>query len=339
MLDVVVVLVEGGTPSTAVAPIEILSGAGYLYETLQGLEGERKFNVRTASLTGKSVQTLAPLKLEPDHSIDEIESADLMVVAAGGGNLEVERQRNAKLPPVLREAYDNGTAIAGVCSGVSQLAEAGLLDGRPATTHWALVDDCRERYPAVNWQPERYVTESDRVFCSGGVYSGVDLCLYIVEKYCGHQVAMQTAKALLLRTPRIWQAGYSAETPQINHEDDEIRSVQEWLFKNYSEKVSIPDLAARVSMSQRTFMRRFKAATGETPISYLQRLRINAARHLLENDLKTVREISLKVGYEDLNFFSKLFKRYTGLSPSAYRDRFSVNTPEGVAYGERTHHH
>lgn len=339
MFEVDVILIEGGTPTTAVAPIEILSSAGYLYETLQGKEGKRKFNVRTVSLNGKAVQTLAPLKLEPDYSINEVESPDLIVVSAGGGNLDVELQRNSKLHPVLQKAYENGSAIAGVCSGVVQLAESGLLDDRPATTHWALVDDCRERYPAVDWQPERYVTESERVFCSGGVYSGVDLCLYIIEKYCGHQVAMQTAKALLLRTPRIWQAGYSAESPQINHEDEEIRKVQEWLFKNYNKKIEINGLASRANMSQRNFMRRFKAATGETPINYVQRLRINVARHLLENDLKSVREVSLKVGYEDLNFFSKLFKRFTGLSPSTYRERFSVNTLNGITYGHRTHHH
>lgn len=339
MLDVVVIFLEGGTPSTAVTPVEILSSAGYLYETLQGKKGERKFNVQTASLSGESVQTLSALKLDPDCSIDEIESPDLIVVSAGGGDLDMECRRNAQLPPLLHKAYKNGTAIAGVCSGVVQLAEAELLDGRPATTHWALVDDCRKRYPKVDWQPERYITETDGVFCSGGVYSGVDLCLYIVEKYCGHQVAMQTARALLVRTPRVWQAGYTAETPQINHEDEEIRNLQELLFKNYSKNIKVADLADHANMSQRTFMRRFKAATGETPISYIQQLRINAARHLLENDLKTVREVCRKVGYEDLNFFRKLFKRYTGLTPTTYRDRFSVNTLDGNTYSKRTHHH
>lgn len=150
---------------------------------------------------------------------------------------------------------------------------------------------------------------------------------------------MQTARALLVRTPRVWQAGYTAETPHINHEDEDIRNLQEWLFKNYSKNIMVADLADRANMSQRNFMRRFKAATGETPIKYVQQLRINAARHLLENDLKTVREVCRKVGYEDLNFFRKLFKRYTGLTPTTYRDRFSVNTLDGITYSKRTHHH
>ncbi|PWN06314.1 GlxA family transcriptional regulator [Rhodohalobacter mucosus] len=338
-IDVTVIFLEGGTPSTAVTPVEILGSAGYLYQTLQGLEGERMFDVKTASLSGKRVQTLSALSLYPDGSIDEIQAADLLVVSAGGGDLDVECRRNQGLPSFLRRAYDHGTAIAGICSGVVQLAEAGILDGRPATTHWALSDDCRERYPEVDWQPERYVTESDGVFCSGGVYSGVDLCLYLIEKYCGHQSAMKTAKALLVRTPRVWQAGYSPETPKIHHDDKQIRSLQEWLFKHFSRPITVNKLAERACMSPRTFMRRFKKATGVTPIVYVQRVRINAARHLLENDLKSVRQVCLEVGYEDIGFFRKLFRRITGLNPSDYRKRFSVNLSEHVRYGERVHHH
>ncbi|MFC4870689.1 GlxA family transcriptional regulator [Negadavirga shengliensis] len=339
MIRTVIVFLKGGTPTTAVTPVEILSSAGFLYEQLKGLKGKRFFDVRTASLDGQKVQTLTPLQLEPDHSIDEIDAADLLVISGGGGGLKDICRQNEKLIPLLRRLYEQGTAIAGICSGVPLLAESGLLDGRPATTHWAIVDDCRKRYPQVDWQPERYVTESGNIFCSGGVYSGVDLCLYIVEKYCGHQTAMHTAKALLLRTPRIWQAGYTAEAPKIHHEDEQIRSVQEWIFKNFRESVDVTVLALSAHMSPRTFARRFKAATGETPINYLQRVRINAARHLIENDLKSVLEISRSVGYEDLAFFNRLFKRYTGLSPSVYRERFSVDSPKKMAAGKHAHHH
>lgn len=338
MIDVVVILIEGGLPTTAVAPIEILSSAGYLWDTLHGTEGKRKFRVRTASLGDSNTSTIVPLTLQSEHSIEEIDSADLVVVSAGSGDLELECKRNAKLPPMLEQAYQDDTAIAGICTGVPLLAEAGLLDGRPATTHWAVVDDCRKRYPDVNWQPERYVTESDNIFCSGGVYSAVDLSLYLVEKYCGHQVAMQTAKSLLLQTPRTWQAGYTAETPKTNHEDEQILEAQEWLLDNFSEDIQIKELATQVSMSPRNFTRRFKAATGDTPIEYLQQIRVNAARHLLENDLKTVGEVSRSVGYEDLSFFSKLFKRLTGMPPRKYRERFSTSPPESIAIGERTPH-
>ena len=337
IIDVTVIFLEGGTPSTAVTPVEILGSAGYLYQNLLGKNGERKFNVQTASLSGESVQTLSALELDPDCSIDEADPADLLVVSAGGVDLDLECRRNKRLPSFLRDAYEHGTAIAGICSGVVQLAEAGILNGRPATTHWALANDCRERYPDVDWQPERYVTESDHVYCSGGVYSGVDLCLYLIEKYCGHQAAMQTAKALLVRTPRVWQAGYSAEMPHIHHDDKQIRSLQEWLFKNFSQSITVDKLASRARMSPRSFMRRFKAATGETPIHYVQRLRVNAARHLLENELKTVHQVCRLVGYEDIGFFRKLFRRVTGLNPSEYRNQFSVNLPGKTRHGRRDH--
>lgn len=338
MIDVVVILIEGGLPTTAVAPIEILSSAGYLWDELHGSEGERQFRVRTASIGDPVTSTLVPLTLKSEHSIEETHSADLIVVSAGSGDLELECKRNAELPPLLKQAYQNGTAIAGICTGVPLLAEAGLLDGRPATTHWAVVDECRKRFPDVNWQPERYVTESDNIFCSGGVYSAVDLSLYLVEKYCGHQIAMQTAKSLLLQTPRTWQAGYTAESPKTDHEDEQIHEAQQWLLDNFSDDIRIKDLAIRVGMSPRNFTRRFKAATGNTPIDYLQKLRINAARHLLENDLKTVREVSRAVGYEDLSFFSKLFKRHTSLPPRKYRERFATSPPESIAIGERSPH-
>ena len=246
MIDTVVVVIEGGLPTTAVAPVEILGSAGHLWENLQGVKSERQFDVQTASLRGGATPTLVPLTLETEHPIESIDGADLVVVSAGSGDLELECERNAELPPLLGRAYEQGTAIAGICTGVVQLAEAGLLDGRPATTHWAILEDCRDRYPHVDWRPEQFVTESNEIFCSGGVYSAVDLSLYLVERYCGHETAMRTAKALLLQTPRSWQAGYDSEAPDLAHEDEQIQEAQEWLFDNFDEQIEVADLAARV---------------------------------------------------------------------------------------------
>lgn len=338
MIDVVVVLVEDGMPSTAVAPVEIFSSAGVLWNTLLDKPKAPRFRVRTASIDGELTPTGVALSLQPDGSIEEVTTADLIVVAATGADLDAALERHAILLPWLRQWHERGAAIAGTCAGTPLLAEAGLLDGRPATTHWAIVDACRRRYPEVHWQPERFITECDNIFCSGGVYSAVDLSLYLVEKYCGHRIAMQTAKALLLQTPRTWQAGYTTEVPQIMHDDEQIQDVQEWLFEHFADEICVEDLASRAGMSPRTFARRFKAATGKTPIRYLHRIRVNAAKHLLENDLKTIQEVSWAVGYEDLGFFRRLFKRHTGTPPQEYRDRFGVNPPESVAIAGRTPH-
>lgn len=338
MIDVTVVLVEGGMPSTAVAPLEVFSSAGVLWNDMRGAPAEPAFHVRTASRDGRGVGTAVDLRLEPTCSLAEVETSDLVVVSAIGGDIEAACPANASLYPWLREWHDRGATIAGVCAGVALVAEAGLLDDRPATTHWGVVDACRRRYPRVRWLPERFITESGRVLCSGGVYASVDLSLYLVEKFCGHKLAMETARALLLETPRTWQRGYVAEPPVAAHEDMRIREVQEWLFHNVTSPLRIEDLAARAGMSPRTFARRFKVATGVSPLGYVHQLRINAARHLLENDLKSVQEVCHAVGYDDLTFFRRLFKRYTGESPRRYRERFGVNPPETVAMEGRAPH-
>lgn len=338
MMKVTVVLLEGGLPSTAVAPVEILGSAGVLWNKLRGEAEERRFDVETASLDGGSPVTPVQISLPAGRSIEDVEETDLVILASSSTDFDLELQRHAPLLPWLREWRDRGAAIAAVCSSVMFLAEAGLLDGRPATTHWAVVDRCRRRYPGVHWKPERAVTESDRIFCSGGVYSSIDLSLYLVERYCGHRVAMQTAKALVLQTPRTWQVGFAAEPPRMNHDDPQVREAQEWMFDHFAEDVRVDDLAARVGSSPRNFARRFKAATGEPPIRYLQRLRVNAARHLLENDMKTVRKVSRAVGYRDVSYFRRLFKRHTGEAPQKYRERFGTSLPESLAVGERTPH-
>ena len=331
MIRVTVLLLEGGLPSTFITPIEIFGNAGVLWNSITGEAGDPFFRVQTASLDGRGVRTSTSLIAEPDCSVEDVEATDLVFVTGTQPDLTTALAANAVLLPWLRRWHDGGAAIAGVCTGVSLLAEAGLLDGRRATTHWAFDGFCRERYPRVQWEIERLVSESDRIFCGGGGYSSIDLSLYLVEKYCGHTVALRTAKALLLPMPRVWQAGYAADPPQASHGDAQIQRAQEWLFRSFAQDVRVEDLAAMVAMSPRTFARRFKAATGETPINYLHRLRVNAARHLLENDRKSVRQVSREVGYEDLTFFRRLFKRYTGAPPREYRDRFGSTTQPSAA--------
>jgi transcriptional regulator GlxA family with amidase domain len=325
-MDVTVVLVSGGAPSTAVAPVEIFSSAGVLWNTLRGESPDPRFQVRTASLDGRPVQTgFGGLRLEPDCTIEEIDATDLAVIAAVGVDLDTACRAHASLSPWLRRQYRQGAVIAGACAGVALIAESGLLDGRCATTHWGVVEACRQRYPAVRWQPEQILTESDRIVCAGGVYAAVDLSLYLIEKLYGHTLGMETARALVLDTPRTWQVGYSAEPPDFDHADARIARVQEWLFHHFDECISIEELAERAAMSERTFARRFRMATGEKPMRYVQKLRINVARHLLENDARSVQEVGQAVGYDDVKFFRTLFRRFTGATPQAYRKRFAID--------------
>ena len=324
MIDVTVILLEGGLPSTSMAPLEIFACAGSLWGLLMGKPTEPRFRVRTATIDGRKTRNFVPVALEPSVSLMDVRRTDLVVVPTAGMDLEEARARNAGVIEWLARRRGTKTAVAGVCTGVSLLAAARLLDGRPATTHWGVVDRCRAIYPNVLWNAERFVTESDNVFCGGGLYASIDLSLYLVERYCGHEVAVQTAKSLLLESPRIWQTTYAAQPPRSAHDDEPVQRAQKWLVAHFREAVDLDELATKVGMSPRNFARRFKAATSEAPLAYVHRLRIDAARHSLESAHRSVQEISHEIGYEDVAFFRHLFRRHTGTSPREYRARFGL---------------
>jgi transcriptional regulator GlxA family with amidase domain len=326
VLEVVVVLLGEGYASTAIGPVEVFHSAGVLWNWLHDEPQRPRFRVRTASVDGKSVASLCSVGLKPTCSIHEVKRADIIVLPASGKDLDAHVVQNTPLQRWLRRWHDKGAYVAGICTGVASVAAAGLLDGRRATTHWAVADLMRQRFPRVNWQPEQFVTEDDRVMCSGGVYSAIDLSLYLVEKFCGHEVALQTAKSLLVSMPRGRQSGYAVLPLSRPHDDDRIRGAEDWLRQNFESDVSIETLAGRVGMSTRNFIRRFKSATGRLPGAYVQMLRIAAARDLLERGAPSIQTVCSKVGYEDIAYFRGLFKRHTGMTPVEYRARFAGMT-------------
>ncbi|MES1158907.1 MAG: helix-turn-helix domain-containing protein [Terricaulis silvestris] len=323
MLNVTVVLLGEGFASTAIAPLEIFFAAGRLWRELMGEAPRCAFEVSTVSLDGESVNVPYGLGLAPQKSIDEVDRTDIVVIPTSGLQLDTRLVENSALLPWLRKHHAQGAYLAGVCMGSAYLAEAGLLDGRVATTHWALGDDFARRYPKVKWRPDLLITEDARLLCSGGVTAASDLSLYLVEKLAGHEVAMQTAKALLLNMPRMHQSGYATLPFSPAHDDAKIREAEAYLQKNFRDDLSADALAERVGMSNRTFMRRFKAATGRLPGAYLQGVRIETAKAMLERERASVQSIAAAVGYDDASFFRSLFRRATGMNPAEYRARFA----------------
>ncbi len=323
MLDVTVVLLEGGYASTAIGPIEVFQAAGALWNWLHGETPKPRFRVRVASVDGRSVTSLCSLGLMPEIAIKDVSHTDIIIVPASGWDMRDNVAENTPLLPWLRKWYSRGAYIAGVCTGVVFLAEAGLLDGKQATTHWGVADIVRQRYPKVHWRSEQFVTEDGRLFCSGGVYASIDLSLYLVERFCGHEIALQCAKSLLVSMPRGRQSGYAVLPLSRPHCDDKIRDAEAHLRSHFEEDVSIEALAARSGMSPRNFIRRFKAATGSAPGAYVQTLRMAAAKELLEHGATSIEAVSAKTGYEDVAFFRSLFKRHTGMTPAEYRRRFA----------------
>lgn len=322
MLDVTVLLLDDGYASTAINSTEVFQSAGVLWEELNGGTPEPRFRVTTASVDGRLIAPASPLTIKPEHAIGDIRKTDLIFVPAAGLDVDAMRRRYGAVIAWLGRWHRRGATIAGVCSGVPLLAEAGLLDGRPATAHWALVEDYRRRYPNVRWQPEYFVTGADGVYCGGGLNAATDLSLHLVERFCGREVATRTARAMLIDMPRIWQAGYADLPLRIQHRDGKIEQAQQWLHENYRQAGPFDTLALRMGMSPRNFARRFKEATGETPLAYLHSLRVNAAKRLLEEGRKSVQEVCAAVGYDDVIFFRALFRRHTRLSPKDYREKF-----------------
>ncbi len=322
MIEVTVLFLDGTFSSTAIGPMEVFRHAGTLWNFLTGKRQVRRFRVTTASVDGHAVRCDGPIDIQPMAALKDIRGTDLIFIPTTGLSLDDVVERNAPVVPWLRRWHKRGVPIASVCSGVGLVAATGLLDGKRATTHWGLAERFREKYPKVKWMPELMVTEDRGFYCGGGVNASLDLSLYLVEQFCGHDVAMQTAKALLIETPRSWQAGFGIVPLKTEHTDDAISGAQEWLHKNFHRDFPLEAPARSVGMSARNFVRRFKQATGDTPLIYLQKLRVAAAKRLLEGDHRVMQEISCAVGYQDSAFFRKIFERHTGASPSAYRRRF-----------------
>lgn len=323
VLDVTVVLLDGGFASTAIGPIEIFHSAGLLWNSFQGQARQPRFRVRAVSVDGGSVSSICSLRLTPEHGIQDVRRTDIIILSASACDAQERIAHDTPLLQWLRKWHSRGAYIAAVCTSALFLAESGLLDGRQATTHWGVAEVLRQRYPKVRWRPEQFVTEDDRLLCSGGVYASFDLSLYLVEKFCGHEIALQCARSLLISMPRSRQSGYSVLPLSRPHSDDKIRQTEEYLRGHFNGDVSIAMLADRAGMGSRNFIRRFRAATGRVPGAYVQMLRVAAARELLEQGVASVQDVCSTVGYEDIAFFRSLFKRHTGMTPTEYRRRFA----------------
>lgn len=322
MIEVTIVLVNDGYASTAIAPLEIFSSAGVLQNAFDGRAPTPHFHVSVASVDGKPVRSAHRMAVEAQVAIDDVDRSDVVFVSAIGLDIDGALKRHRRLPEWLRDRHRQGALVAGGCAGVAFLAESGLLDGRRATTHWALADDFAARYPDVHWHPEAFVTDDGGILCGGGVYGVIDLSLHVVEKLCGHEVAVECAKSMLMEMPRVNQFGF-AEPPLGNdHGDTGIRRAEQWLQRHFADEVSVEALAGRLNMSQRNFERRFKTATGRRPLSYLQSLRVWRAKRLLESGARSIEQVAHNVGYRDVAYFRMLFRRHTGMAPAAYRQRF-----------------
>ena len=331
LIDVTILYCRDGYVSTSIAPLEIFHAAGWMWNMCVGREPQPRFRLTTVTVDGRPIDGAGPTHIVPDKAVADVSETDLVFVPTAGLDINQLIEVNAPAIGWISRLHERGTKIAGVCTGVALLAEAGILDGHRGTTHWAMAESFRKRYPKVEWLPHLCVTEDRGVFCGGGLYSSIDLALYIVDKLCGRETAIEVAKALVLQMPRTYQTSFSVLPIGKDHSDMMVSRAEEWFHNHFPEDIDLDELSAELGVTPRTFQRRFKAATGETPITYLQRLRTEAAKRMLEQDRMTVQEVSLAVGYDDVVFFRDLFKRHAGISPSLYRQRFGRRPGSPVA--------
>lgn len=307
--------------------VDVLSGVGRDFLVLTGRPpGPAAFRPVILSPDGRGFRGGNGVWIEPDGAYADLGTPDIAIVpdllVGPNGAPDGFLTTTAK---ALRRWHDEGATVASVCAGALALAEAGLLDGGEATTHWALAGHLARRFPAVRVRADRVLCEAgegSRVVTAGAAASWTDLLLYLIARRCGAEEAIRIAKVYLLQWQPHGQLPYAAMSRSTQHEDAAVADCQEWLADNYAHHAPVAAMADRAGLPERTLTRRFRKATGLAPLEYVHRLRVEEAKQALETTDEPVEEIARAVGYEDPAFFRRLFRRRTGLPPSAYRRRY-----------------
>lgn len=280
------------------------------------------FKVQLVGLTKKIPLTGGLFTVHADLTLDELEETDLIVVPALNGDLEKALETNRDFVPWIVKHYKKGAEVASLCVGAFLLASTGLLKGRKCATHWMAANQFQKMFPEVELVTEKIITDEQGIYSSGGAFSYLNLILYLIEKYAGRDIAILSAKVFAIEIDRDNQLAFTIFQGQKEHNDEEIKKAQEFIERNYQEKITVDQLVSMLALSRRNFERRFKKATSNTVIEYIQRVKIEAAKKGLETSRKNVNELMYDVGYSDTKAFRTVFKRITGKSPIDYRNKY-----------------
>jgi transcriptional regulator GlxA family with amidase domain len=316
-MHITLLLADQCSAASATLALEMLSAANLFAEGTG-----QPFEVVCASLDGADVAAWGGQVLRVDVALTEAVHTDLVLIPGFLFTLKDALPAFAAYGPWLRQQHARGAVLASMCTAAFMLAETGLLDGMRATTHWAFADLFRRRYGAVRLDAAQILCEDQRLITSGGASAAMDLLLHLVRRFASLELAQKCGKYLLVDNVRTQQSVYALWSLPKHHGDDEILRVQDWLEEHFQQPLLIDDVAQRFAFGTRNFKRRFKDATGYTPLAYLQALRLEKAKQLLESTRMTLDSITYAVGYEDSNSFRRLFLQRVGLLPAAYRKQF-----------------
>jgi transcriptional regulator GlxA family with amidase domain len=256
-------------------------------------------------------------------NIHDIKITDLIIIPSLLHDYENVISKNNELIVWIREQYKNGAEIASICTGAFLLAATGLLDGRTCSTHWNAAKDFKRLFPNIDLQPDKLITAADGIYTNGGAYSFLNLIIFLVEKYFDRQTAIFCSKVFQIDIERSSQSPFFIFQAQKNHGDELIGRAQNYIEENLGEKISFEELSSKLAISRRNFDRRFIRATGNTPVEYLQRVKVEFAKKTLEKGRKTIFEVMNEVGYTDDKAFREVFKKIAGLSPLDYRSKYN----------------
>jgi len=308
---------------TIIAPYNLFKMANAQHQKLNGLQ-EPLFKIDLVGINDQPVTYQGLFTIDPTASIDSIQKTDLIIISPISGNLENGIEANQRFVDWIKmHRIRNGVDLASLCKGAFLLAETGLINGKDCTTHWTAHHLFKQRYPEVNLIPESIICENNGIYSSGGAYSVLNFTLYLIERYFGRETAIWTSKISEIEFDRLSQSEFIIFSGQKDHLDEPIKLAQEFIENNFENKLNVETIADQVHLNVRSFLRRFKKATSNTPLEYIQRVRVEAAKRKLESSTNTIMEVMFGVGYNDEKAFRNTFKKYSGLSPKEYQLKYN----------------
>lgn len=316
-LEIGILRYDGAQAAAVLGMTDLLTAAAGIARQRHGVSHPLRVSHWTRA-TGKRT----PERVFSSDPVSLGDRPTVIVIPPGLGDPLPEREARY-YADWLRSEHSKGAGLCSICKGAFLLGETGLLAGRTVTTHWSYEEHLVSRFPDINVNTDRLIIDDGDILTAGGVMAWIDLSLILIERFLGPTIMVETARAFLVDPPGREQSYYSAFSPRLNHGDDAILKVQHWLQATGGKDMGLAVLAEHARLEPRTFMRRFQKATGHTAGEYVQRLRINKARDLLQFTRDPVDAIAWKVHYSDPSSFRKIFTRIIGLTPAEYRQRFT----------------
>jgi len=299
---------------------QILSFVNHL---MAQMDKEPLFKIQLVGLVSETRQDTGLFTVNPDTLIKDVKKTDLIIIPAIHGDPHIAVTKNREFIPWIIQQYKGGAELVSFCIASFFLASTGLLKGKQCATHWASANDFKNMFPDVNLVDDKILTEEDGIYTSGGAYSYLNLLLYIIEKYAGRDIAILIAKTFMIDIDRTSQSPFIIFQGQKTHEDEPVKKAQEFIEKNFQERITVDQLASLLALGRRSLERRFKKATSNTVTEYIQRVKIEAAKKRLESGRRNINEVMYDVGYNDTKAFRGIFKKISGMSPIEYRSKYN----------------